>query len=183
MDNGCELDAEAQKAGLTTRIAGPQDEAFLFAVYADSRSDETALTNWSPEQIDGFLRMQAAAQRQDYERRFPEGVQEILLRGGRPIGRVWTAQTDGELRLLDVAILEKYRGRGSGTVLLQALQRRAAARQLPLRLSVWKAHGHIIRFYQRLGFSPAGDMGIYLAMEWRPETSKSSASPPIPDQE
>lgn len=158
----------AEAAGLSTRPVGPGDEAFMLETYASSRRDETALMNWSAEQLDGFLRMQFQAQRADYERRFPESAHEIILHQGRPAGRLWTARIQGELRLLDIVLLEPYRRQGLATALIRRLQCQAAELGLALRLAVWKAHEHVIRFYQRLDFVPAGDMGIYLQMEWQP---------------
>ena len=72
------------------------------------------------------------------------------------------------MRLLDIVLLEPFRRRGLATALIRRLQRQAAELGLALRLAVWKAHDHVISFYQRLDFVSSGDMGIYLQMEWRP---------------
>jgi GNAT superfamily N-acetyltransferase len=177
MIDSCGLCLMAEAKALAARPAGPEDEEFLFSVYASSRSDETALMPWGQDQIDFFLRSQCEAQRRDYEKRFPQGAHEIILHDGRPIGGLWTARTAGELRLLDVTLLEEHRGRGIGTLLMQSLQRQAAALHLPLRLCAWKMHPHTIGFYRRLGFAPVEDLGIYLEMEWLPETVQAPGQP------
>lgn len=49
---------------------------------------------------------------------------------------------------------------------MQHLQCQARGLGLPLRLCVWKMHGHVIWFYERLGFVAINDLGVYLEMEW-----------------
>ena len=70
-----------------------------------------------------------------------------------------------EIHLVDVVLLEHYRGRGIGHGLLGGLCEQAAAQQLPLRLSV-RVGNPAMRLYRRAGFLAVGDDGVDTAMEW-----------------
>ncbi|MFC1933408.1 GNAT family N-acetyltransferase, partial [Chloroflexota bacterium] len=77
------------ESDITVRPAQPEDMDFLFEVYASTRSDELARTDWSDEQKQHFLAMQFTAQRRDYSQRFPGAEQSIILDNGTPAGSLW----------------------------------------------------------------------------------------------
>lgn len=70
---------------------------------------------------------------------------------GRPIG---TGRLTPEGRIGRMAVLPGWRGRGVGSVLLEALLH--AARQRGWREVGLHAHGEAVAFYQRHGFAPVG---------------------------
>ncbi len=109
--------------------------------------------------------MQCAAQRADYERRFPEAAHSIVLVGDVPVGRIWVDRRADEIRLLDVALLPDRCGRGTGGALLGDLMEEAGRCGKPLRHSVLKENVRALRFYRRLGFVEAEDFGLYVLME------------------
>src|SRR4051794_24434685 len=111
---------------VTTRLACPEDEAFLYQVYASTRAEEMALTNWSVAQQAAFLRMQFNAQRQSYLIQFPAATYQIILREENAIGRLILNRTNKEILLMDIALLPAYRNAGIGTQLIQALQAEAS---------------------------------------------------------
>ena len=47
---------------ITLRPIGPDDEAFLYRVYASTREEELAPLGWNEAQKTAFLRMQFTAQ-------------------------------------------------------------------------------------------------------------------------
>ena len=70
------------------------------------------------------------------------------------------------IRIVDIALLPDYCNRGIGTSLLRGLQSEAAAAGKPLRIHV-ERFNPALRLYERLGFHPIADRGVYLFMEWR----------------
>jgi len=66
----------------------PDDEAFLYAVYASTREEELALTNWNDQMRRAFLDHQFNAMRQGYRSMFPDGEFLIIELGGQPAGRM-----------------------------------------------------------------------------------------------
>jgi ribosomal protein S18 acetylase RimI-like enzyme len=155
---------------LSLRHVTPEDDAFLFELYATTRPDIASLGLPGAQQ-DMLLRMQWLAQRQGYAARHPHAEHRLVLVDERPAGRLWVAREPAELRLVDISLLPAHRGSGLGTTLLRALQQEATAAGMPLRLSVARDNP-ARRLYARLGFTPVEAMEAgaapYLALEWRP---------------
>jgi ribosomal protein S18 acetylase RimI-like enzyme len=136
-------------------------------VYASTRADEMALTGWTRAQQEAFLQMQFNAQRQYYLQEYPTAEYHILQRDGVDIGRLIVNRADGEILLMDIALLPEHRSGGIGTALIQDLMAEAAQAGKPMRLHV-EFFNRALRLYERLGFSKIGEIGVYYEMEWRP---------------
>ncbi len=155
---------------VTLRPAQVEDEVFLFELYASTRADEMALVNWDAAQQDAFLKMQFNAQTQYYRMQFPEAEYQIIMRDGQAIGRLIVDRSEGVLLLMDIALLPESRGMGIGTALIRDLQAQAAEAGKPMRLHV-EIFNRALRLYERLGFHPISESGIYYELEWRPPGS------------
>ena len=87
--------------------------------------------------------------------------------GGRPVGRLYVDRGPRRrLRIVDISLLPELRGRGIGGALIAALQREAAAVGAVVSLHV-EMHNRAGRLYERLGFVPVAQPGVYRRMEWR----------------
>ena len=150
------------------RRAAPPDEPFLLRLYASTRADELARTGWSDARREEFVRSQYQARRADYAANYGAAERSILYTAGGDIGSVIVHPTPAEIRLVDLAILPKYRNRGIGRQVIINLQRRAEAAGVPVRLSVAKTN-RAQKLYRSLGFKLTGRAGAYLAMSWRHE--------------
>ncbi len=142
------------------------DEAFLRRVYASSRTAEIALTGWDQVTAEVFLRMQFEAQHHHYRQHYPQARYDIVECDGEPIGRLYVARAQDEIRVIDIALLEAHRGQGIGTTLLGGLLAEAGARGQRVVLHV-EENNPACALYRRLGFCPAGMQGMYRRMEWR----------------
>jgi GNAT superfamily N-acetyltransferase len=152
----------------------PQDDSFLFQVYASTRADEMGLVNWSEAQKADFLQMQFNAQRQHYLRYFPQAEYSLIcLEDHRPIGRIIIDRSRDEILLMDIALLPGYRNAGIGRRLVRDIQNEARAKGLPVRLHV-ELFNRAVHLYERLGFSRIGENGIYLKMEWLPSIDEAT---------
>lgn len=155
-------------SSVALRRATHDDEDFLYRVYASTRADEMAQVPWNDAQKESFLRMQVTAQRTSYEEQFPGSEHSIVLLDGRQVGRIWIARTADEIRLLDITILPEEQNSGIGTYLLHQLIDEADREGKTLRHTVYKFNTGGQRFYERLGFTYAGEAGIYLHMQRAP---------------
>jgi len=142
--------------------AAGEDESFLAELFYEVRAPEFA--GLPPEAIEPLLAMQYRAQLQDYAQKFPAAVNEIVWMDGQRVGRLLVSSSTEGIQLVDVALLERFRGHGVGTKLVGDLCRRARAEGLPLRLTVQKGNP-AQRLYQRLGFEPVSGDGVHLKME------------------
>ena len=154
-----------------TRPVAPEDDEFLLDVYASTRAEELAPVPWTDEQKRAFLRMQLDAQRGEYFKRFPDADYRVILVEGRPAGRLWVARTPEQIRLLDIALLPEFRGRGVGARLVRRLAAEAERAGLPVRHMVFQLNEGAMRFYERLGFTRLELHGAYWEMEKRPSTA------------
>ena len=144
----------------------PADEAFLASVYASTRREELARIDWSRKQIDDFLDMQFQAQHRYYQEQWPETNFDIVLFEGIPVGRLYLDRRVDEFRIVDIALLPEYRGRGIGSSLLKDVLNEAQAAAKVVRIHVEK-NNPALGLYRRLGFTQIGDAGVYLLMEWK----------------
>jgi len=148
------------------RSVQPADREFLYQVYASTRREEVAAAQWSPADTEAFLRMQFQAQDIYYHDQFPNARFDLILLAGTPVGRLYREWRADELRIIDIALLPDYRGNGIGTALLRDLCAEAAQRQLPVRIHV-EMFNPARRLYERLGFQPVQQNGLYLLMAWQ----------------
>jgi len=150
---------------ITLRSVSSADEAFLREVYSSTRTEELAQVPWDHEQKAAFLRMQFEAQDRYYHEVYPNGAFDVILIEGEPAGRLYVNRGPDEVRIIDIAMLPSYRNRRIGTHLIGALQAEAALARKPLRIHV-ERFNPAMRLYERLGFQPIADRGVYLFLEW-----------------
>ncbi len=144
----------------------PEDESFSEQVYACTRAEELALTDWSDVQKAAFCHHQFVAQDAHYRAHYPGAEFSIIERAGVPAGRLFVARWEKEVRIMDIVLLPEHRGAGIGTRLLRDLQEAARAAGKALSIHVEKFNPAMC-LYERLGFQAIEDKGVYLLMEWR----------------
>jgi GNAT superfamily N-acetyltransferase len=152
------------------------DESVLFEIYASTRKEELDLTGWDAATRQAFLNHQFSAMRNGYRSMFPQAVFSIILLGGRPIGRQVVDRTPDEIRLVDIALLPDFCGRGIGTKLMRDLLAEATEVGKPIRLQVL-IHSRATSFYTRMGFRQVGEPDVYETMEWLPDSRVNRVSP------
>lgn len=95
---------------ISLRPVGPADAQFLQDVYASTRATELALADWSEEQKASFVRQQFVAQTRHYRDQYPTATQDVILVDDEPAGRLYVDRRPTEIRVVDIALLPKYRG-------------------------------------------------------------------------
>jgi ribosomal protein S18 acetylase RimI-like enzyme len=154
---------------ITVRPIGPGDNAWLYRIYSSTREEELAQVAWDEAQREAFLTMQFTAQARYYQEVYPDATYQLILRGERPAGRLYVNRGPEEIRIVDIALLPEHRNAGIGTALLRDLMAEAAATGKPLTIHV-ERFNPALRLYERLGFRPLADRGVYLLLGWSPGT-------------
>lgn len=140
--------------------AAPADQAFLFDLYTGTRpgrprpGDASLLAQY--EEREGYLR-----------RRCPRPERLILVWQGEPAGAALICRRGPEIRLMDLAVLPRYQGRGIGTTLIRTLQTEAQGTGLRLSLQVERAN-RARSLYERLGFVKIAETPSHVSMVWAP---------------
>jgi len=157
----------------TLRPARPEDREHLLAVYASTRAEELAPVPWTEEQKAAFVKMQFDAQDAHYKEHYEGATYEVIEVDGAPAGRLYVLRRPSEIRLVDIALLPAFRRAGVGTWLLAGLIAEARTRAVPLTIHV-EMFNPARRLYERLGFAPVEEHGVYLLMERLPEIDQAA---------
>jgi RimJ/RimL family protein N-acetyltransferase len=152
---------------ITLRPITDADMDFLHRLYATTREDELTQVDWAPEQKTAFVSQQFHAQHQYWQENYRDTSWDVILRDGKPIGRLYVARWAKEIRIVDIALLPEHRGGGTGTRLIRGLfaEGDASGRKVSIHVEIFNPAR---RLYDRLGFVQAGEHGVYLLMERQP---------------
>ena len=151
--------------GVVLQSVRPEDEAFLFQVYASTRAEELAQVSWSEEQREAFLRQQFVAQDKHYRANYPGAEFQIIQADGEAAGRLYVHRRENEIRIMDIALLPDYQRRGIGTMLLEKILAEGADSGKKVSIHV-EAFNPALHWYERLGFKKVAIHGVYHLMEW-----------------
>lgn len=157
----------AGSSNITLRPVNADDYAFLLEVYGSTRAEEMALVPWTTEQQQAFIRSQFAAQQDHYAKKYPGASHDIIVSGNRRVGRLYVAQLDEEIRIIDITLLPAERNAGIGSYLIQQLLGEANRAGKVTRIYV-EEFNPSLRLFERLGFSPSEQHGIHLLMQCNP---------------
>jgi ribosomal protein S18 acetylase RimI-like enzyme len=146
------------------RPVADEDRPFLVELYASLRAAELALAPWDGATRRAFVEHQYAAQDAHYRAHYPGATLDLVEVDGERAGRLYVHRGPSDIRIMEIALLPPYRGRGIGTDLLRTLVEEADANGRKLSIHV-EANNPIRRLYDRLGFRPVGEHGIYVLME------------------
>lgn len=152
---------------ITFRPITDRDEPLLRRIYASTRADEMATVPWTEPEKVAFLNVQFEAQHKYYQEVFSNAEFSILEKGGEPIGRLYIDRRADEHRLIDIALLPEFRGKGLGSELMGRVLDEAREAAKMVRIHV-EQNNPAMRLYLRLGFEKIEDQGVYYLMEWRP---------------
>src|SRR5712692_5694923 len=108
---------------ITFRPITSEDTDLLYTVYAKTRTEELAVVDWTESQKDAFLRAQFNAQHEAYQGTYRGGDFLVILRNGQPIGRLYVARWEREIRIVNIALLPEYRNAGIGSAILKEIGR------------------------------------------------------------
>ena len=150
------------------RAVVPDDHELLVAVYAASRAEELDQVAWPPGQREAFVRMQYDAQDRHYRTASPQGRFDVVEVDGRPAGRLFVDVRAGDIRIVDIALLPDFRGRGIGSALIRQVLAEAAGVGRTASIHV-EVHNRAGALYERLGFRPAGEHGVHRLLVWSAE--------------
>lgn len=142
------------------RTAQPADAEFERTLYESTRDDLRPL---GEEVFDALVGMQFRAQSMAIRLEHPNADRRIVMVDATPVGRLVTDEAPSHVDILDIAVLPQYRCYGIGTGVLRGVLAHADRLGRSVRLLVEK-QSRAIRLFERLGFVPHDEVGMYLAM-------------------
>jgi ribosomal protein S18 acetylase RimI-like enzyme len=126
-----------------------------------------AQVEWPPGGKEAFLRQQFEAQDTYWREQRPDAVFQVIEVDGAPAGRLYVDAGPDDVRIVDIALLPEFRGRGVGTALLEEIIERAGAAGTPVTIHV-EQQNPARSLYKRLGFAQVATHGIYDLLERSP---------------
>jgi ribosomal protein S18 acetylase RimI-like enzyme len=143
------------------------DLSFSASLYASTRAAEVAMFGWPEATQRAFLDQQHDAQHRHFRSAYPSAEWLIVEKGGEPIGRLYLDYREEAVHLVDIALLPKCQGEGTGSAILRDLAEYARAEGKSVSLRV-EQNNPAARLYERLGFEETDSDGIYRSMVLRP---------------
>ena len=122
---------------------------------------------WSEKEKAEFLRFQFSAQKSFYDEHFSNASFDFLMLGDEVIGRLFVEIREDEIRLIDIALLPAFRGRGIGHQVLSGILADGESSRRVVRIHV-EQNNPAMSLYLRLGFKQIETKGVYHLMEWSP---------------
>ena len=159
---------EPTESLLTLRLArdNADDAAFLFALFAATRSPEMEVMPIDAKAKDFLLRAQYRSMTETYRREYPNARWEVVEIEGEPAGLLVTDVGSACVTYVDIAILPHVQGRGlARRVMLKALEEPRLL-GLPARVSVLMHNVASLRLCERVGFVRAEESPPFVHLEW-----------------
>ncbi len=144
------------------------DFPFLKKLYRSTRVNELKTHRWNKEQEDKFIEFQFNAQHSHYINSFKGADFLIVIWNKTDIGRLYLWRLESQIRIVEITLLEKYRGKSIGTKILTELIDESNKSGKKLNLHV-KHNNPALKLYERLGFKIIDDTGVNYFMERIPE--------------
>ena len=143
---------------LTFKTIEDKDQPFIEKVYRSTREKELLFTYLTEAQKTNFILMQLTAQLADYKMNYKEATYQIIVYNKKSVGRLYLWETKNDIRVLDIALLPEYQGRGIGTEILSNIIKSARLKTKIVSLHV-SQNNPAKNLYLRLGFKKiSGDM-------------------------
>lgn len=153
----------------TLRPARPEDEPFLFRLFAESQ-EQLALLRSNEVLWQSLVEMQYRGRKLSYAATFPEASDSVVCLddgagGNTPVGRLLVDRKAERWRIVNVSVLAAYRHRGLGTSVLKECQAQCREAGATLELEVARQNP-AVRLYQRIGFRVTGEDLLAMRMDW-----------------
>jgi len=150
---------------ITFRPICKDDHPFLKKVYRSTREKELLQTFWTEEEKQKFIDFQFKAQHSHYVNAYKGAEFNIIMKKNTNIGRLYIWETENQIRIMDIALLEEFTGKGIGTYLLKQLIQKSRKKGKKLNIHV-EYNNPALRLYERLGFKKTDNTGVYFFMEY-----------------
>jgi ribosomal protein S18 acetylase RimI-like enzyme len=146
------------------RPATAADSAFLASLFRSTRPELALLPNGPAEPI---IAEQQRLQETGYRRAHPGAQMLIVEAVGEPAGRVVLDEQVGLTRVVDLAVLPVFRGRGCASTVLRRIRQQAAGSGSDVALSVAHDNMTALRLYLSLGFVEVARDAVRASLRWR----------------
>lgn len=97
---------------------------------------------------------------------YPDAELNIVMLDGEAVGRLYIHHGESADRILEIGLLEQYRGMAIGGKLVNAVIENAAKAGKTVRLQVAWFNQGAYAFYEKLGFKVIENNGVFYEMQY-----------------
>ena len=156
---------------LNLRPSRAEDEPFLRGLRGEADSERLFMNYWRggmEEEKRRILDLQFRAQATHHRmlKNVCETKENIIEMDGVPVGRFVVSGGRVELRLVEIAVVKAWRGKGIGRLVITSTMQECERTGRVLRLCVEKTNVVALKLYLSLGFYLIEDLGGHLLLEW-----------------
>lgn len=153
---------------IVLRPLGADEDEFWREIFYDSVRSHFEPLNLADDQLNSLLDMQYRAQNLDYRTNYPNASNYVIEYKGVHAGRVIMSTEHGDLRIIDLTVFTRFRGRGIGTRIFEWFFDMSREKDMPIRFHVEKTNP-AVALYLRAGFKVVEDVTSHYQMEWYAE--------------
>lgn len=150
-------------------ICLPDDMRLLFDIFVSTRGDILSLSNWTANEKIEFLRDQFMLQHNAYMGGYKNPEFMIVMLKGKDAGRLYLEIRNKDIRIIDIAILPDFRGKGTGSTLMSYIFQLSDSKAKSVSIHVEKSNP-AMNWYMKLGFNKIEDVDVYDLMERKPSS-------------
>jgi RimJ/RimL family protein N-acetyltransferase len=138
------------------RLEQPDDDAFLFRLFAANNLQVLHLAGFPQEVIEKLIAFQHRSQTQTYRGLFPDAVYSIVEFAGEPVGRFIEHDEKDVVYFVDFALFPEHQAKGLGSALTRALMQEWAAKGRGTRVKIMMNNEPSLKMCRKLGFVETG---------------------------
>lgn len=153
--------------GLHIRPARDGDQNFFHDLYAETRKDLSDTID-NKEVLHEIIDLQFRAQSHSYSTQYPNAYYFVVEKHGEKIGRATLDFSDDDVHLVDLALVQKARGKGIGKAVIRGIMSCAEKIGAPMRLAVFHNNVQAKAIYTNLGFVRYSTIPPYEYWIWHP---------------
>lgn len=143
---------DTAKGSVTLRPERPEDDAFLFALFAGHAGRPLKAAGLADDAARTLLAIQYRSQSAKHRDSFPHAVFSIIESDGTAIGRLIEADEGETVYFVDFAFLPERQAKGLGTALIEMIADEWGAKGRTARVEVRTGNVHSLKLCAKLGF-------------------------------
>jgi GNAT superfamily N-acetyltransferase len=158
----------------------PEDERFLFALFAAHNGATMRQTALPAAMIEKLLETQFRSQTATFRNMFPDAIYSIIAFDGEEIGRFIEQDETDVVYFVDFLLAPVHQAKGFGPAITWALMQEWAARGRGTRVEVRISNAPCLKMCERLGFTQRGpETNAHVELRWYPPrlTPKQPGNP------
>lgn len=148
----------------------PSHTDFLLQLFKECRPDLALIGNLNEKQKDDFILQQFTIEEDQLSKMYPDAEFNIVMLNEKPIGRFYVYHSKLSDHIVEIGLLESYRGLGIGKKIMITAIENALRKGNELSLQVAWFNQRAYSFYERLGFRVIEDNLVLKKMQYMPHS-------------